>query len=270
MHRDLPYGMVERYVNLEHMTRTYLMTHELCEILDCSRGFFHKNFRDLGKKFSGLKGKEIQIRKDIISERGGDRADEHSACYTDVFYNKFDVLNRIMSKSEITIQTDFLNLAQFFTGENLVDMFFYITEMQKRSRKPSEVIKLKDDGNRVIQAENNPLLRGIWFYDLARLNSYDRTSCPRVPAPEIFDGDIKHYIDFDVLFSAKHLARYYNTKTIETLHRRVVENAWARIKFAGRVWYIKQPVLEGNRVVKIPAITMKKIQQNYVNSRRKG
>lgn len=264
MHRELPRGMVERHVNLEHMTHKYLMTHEFCEILDCSRGFFHKNFRDLGLKFSELRG---QFRKEIISERGGDRADEHSLCFTDVFYDKFDVLNRIMTESEITIQTDFLDLSQFFTGENSVDMYFYIMEMQKRSRKPSEVIKLKDAGNRVIQAENNPLLRGIWFYDLARLNAYDRTSCPRVPAPEIFGGDIKHYIDFDVLFSAKHLARYYNTKTIETLHRRVVENAWARIKFAGRVWYIKQPALEGNRVVKIPAITMKKIQQNYINLR---
>lgn len=268
MHRDLPRGMVERYVNLEHMNRVYLMTHELCEILDCSRGFFHKNFRDLGKKFSELKGKDLQIRKDILSERGGDRASDHSACYTDVFYNKSDVLTRIMSESEITIQTDFLDLTQLFTGENSVSMFLYITEAQKRSRKPSEIIKLKDDANRVIQAENNPLLRGIWFYDLAKLNAYDRASCPRVTAPEIFSGDVKQYINFDNLFSAKQLARYYNTKTIETLHRRVVENAWARIKFAGRVWYIKQPVLEGERVVKIPAKTMKIIQQNYVKSRQ--
>lgn len=267
MQRELPYGMATRYIDINHMFYHYLMTSELCKILDCSRGFFIKNFRDLGLKFSELRGEKIQIRRDIISERGTDRAHEHSACYTDVFYAKSDVLNRILSESEITIQTDFLDLAQFFTGERASMMYVYIMEAQKKSRKPSEMARLSDEANRVIGDENNPLLRGIWFYDLAKLNAYRRDSCPRILAPEIFDS-VRKELGLDCLFSAKHLAEFYDARSIESVHRRVVENAWARVKFSGRVWYIKQPTMQGRHVVKIPAKTMKIIQQKYVKLRQ--
>lgn len=64
-------GRIVQDVKEKHM---FLTTNEICTILDCSRGFVVKNFRDdLGLKFSDLRGETYKIREQIIAERGGER-----------------------------------------------------------------------------------------------------------------------------------------------------------------------------------------------------
>ena len=253
-------GRIVQDVKGKHM---FLTTNEICTILDCSRGFVVKNFRDdLGMKFSDLRGETYKIREQIIAERGGEKASNFSQKFTDVFYRAPDLLNKILNDSELTIQTGFIDLACFFAGDDLKTLYSNVQKIQKRYQKPLTVARSEifQESNAIIQKADNPILEEIGFYRLACINSAKRRDLERVILPKMPEK-IRDGLDIYGLFSAHKLANFYGSKTLETLHRNVVDYAWMRIKFQGRVWYVKQLRPTGSYVIKSPATTVRMIQE---------
>lgn len=253
-------GRIVQDVKEKHM---FLTTNEICTILDCSRGFVVKNFRDdLGLKFSDLRGETYKIREQIIAERGGEKASNFSQKFTDVFYRAPDLLNKILNDSELTIQTGFIDLACFFAGDDLRTLYSNVQKIQKRYQKPMAAARSEifQESNAIIEKADNPILEGIGFYRLACINSARRRDLERVILPKM-PKKIRDGLDIYGLFSAHKLANFYGSKTLETLHRNVVDYAWMRIKFQGRVWYVKQLKPAGSYVIKSPAMTVQMIQE---------